>query len=96
MSTIKIPDRRIGTTEIARVHNTTRQTAGRWCSLGLLETASLDALVGMKVWTVELWEVLLFTRPAIGRTLRSRPSPEFTAPSLSEEQIRAYVAQMEK
>ena len=94
MSTISISDRRIGTTMIARIHNVTRQTASRWCAAGLFETATLNALAGMRAWTVELWEVLLFTVPSPGSPLYSRPEPA-PVPSLSEAEIRARVRELE-
>jgi len=94
MSIIKIPNHRIGTTEIARIFNTTRQTTCRWCLTGLFATARMDTLAGLRGWTVELWDVLLFTRPGLGRRAKTQRGG-FAVPSLSEEQIREYVAGLE-
>ena len=54
----------------------------------------METLAGLRGWTVELREVLLFTRPGLGCKSKTQRD-EFAAPSLSEEQVRAYVDGLE-
>lgn len=96
MSTIQeqeqIPNIQIGSNQTAEIHGVARQTVDRWFSTGLFETATLERTPGgMRYWVVDLREVLLFTRPGLG--CRSKVErAEFTAPSLTEDEIRAWVA----
>jgi hypothetical protein len=93
MDTIPIPNTRIGSTKIAHILYTTRQSVGRWFLLGLFKTARREVVSDW--WTAELWEVLLFHRPDLGCKSKAQRA-EFAAPSLSEEQIRLYLAALEE